>query len=184
MLNHLAKGSLNLLKIICIHSNRNILPLLSVTNQYSAALNLYLQAGAVCSDFFTKAVPPDVYTDQAGLPFSTHQPLQNKCCQKCLLISGFVRPFIFKAELTVLSLKVKFLYILTFRWIYLPTRQTLVSRSWRGWSSAVLWWTVTHRFKIYFFSNHVCPKWDIIPRFCPMNGCGDVFSNQVVCCRL
>uniref|UniRef100_A0AAQ5Z9D8 INTS8 TPR repeats domain-containing protein n=1 Tax=Amphiprion ocellaris TaxID=80972 RepID=A0AAQ5Z9D8_AMPOC len=35
-----------------------------VTNQYSAALNLYLQAGAVCSDFFTKAVPPDVYTDQ------------------------------------------------------------------------------------------------------------------------
>uniref|UniRef100_A0A671YXW0 Integrator complex subunit 8 n=1 Tax=Sparus aurata TaxID=8175 RepID=A0A671YXW0_SPAAU len=35
-----------------------------VTNQYSAALNLYLQAGAVSSDFFTKAVPPDVYTDQ------------------------------------------------------------------------------------------------------------------------
>uniref|UniRef100_A0A672H3X3 INTS8 TPR repeats domain-containing protein n=1 Tax=Salarias fasciatus TaxID=181472 RepID=A0A672H3X3_SALFA len=35
-----------------------------VTNQYSAALNLYLQAGAVCSDFFTKAVSPDVYTDQ------------------------------------------------------------------------------------------------------------------------
>uniref|UniRef100_A0A8C2XCS7 Integrator complex subunit 8 n=1 Tax=Cyclopterus lumpus TaxID=8103 RepID=A0A8C2XCS7_CYCLU len=35
-----------------------------VTNQYSAALNLYLQAGAVCSDFFTKAVPPDVYSDQ------------------------------------------------------------------------------------------------------------------------
>uniref|UniRef100_A0A3B4U291 Integrator complex subunit 8 n=1 Tax=Seriola dumerili TaxID=41447 RepID=A0A3B4U291_SERDU len=35
-----------------------------VTNQYSAALNLYLQAGAVSSDFFTKPVPPDVYTDQ------------------------------------------------------------------------------------------------------------------------
>uniref|UniRef100_A0A8D3B9K6 INTS8 TPR repeats domain-containing protein n=1 Tax=Scophthalmus maximus TaxID=52904 RepID=A0A8D3B9K6_SCOMX len=35
-----------------------------VTNQYSAALNIYLQTGAVCSDFFTKAVPPDVYTDQ------------------------------------------------------------------------------------------------------------------------
>ncbi|KAG7218704.1 hypothetical protein INR49_019767 [Caranx melampygus] len=35
-----------------------------VTNQYSAALNLYLQAGAVSSDFFTKTVPPDVYTDQ------------------------------------------------------------------------------------------------------------------------
>ncbi|XP_061679075.1 integrator complex subunit 8 isoform X2 [Syngnathoides biaculeatus] len=34
------------------------------TNQYSAALNLYLQAGAVASDFFSKAVPPDVYTDQ------------------------------------------------------------------------------------------------------------------------
>uniref|UniRef100_A0AAQ5Y9A3 INTS8 TPR repeats domain-containing protein n=1 Tax=Amphiprion ocellaris TaxID=80972 RepID=A0AAQ5Y9A3_AMPOC len=38
-----------------------------VTNQYSAALNLYLQAGAVCSDFFTKAVPPDVYTDQVAV---------------------------------------------------------------------------------------------------------------------
>ncbi|XP_056154171.1 integrator complex subunit 8 [Lampris incognitus] len=35
-----------------------------VTNQYSAALHFYLQAGAVCSDFFTKAIPPDVYTDQ------------------------------------------------------------------------------------------------------------------------
>ncbi|XP_054592406.1 integrator complex subunit 8 isoform X1 [Nothobranchius furzeri] len=35
-----------------------------VTNQYCAALNFYLQAGAVCSDFFTKPVPPDVYTDQ------------------------------------------------------------------------------------------------------------------------
>ncbi|XP_010786071.1 integrator complex subunit 8 isoform X1 [Notothenia coriiceps] len=35
-----------------------------VTNQYSAALNLYLQAGAVCSDFFTKTVAPDVYSDQ------------------------------------------------------------------------------------------------------------------------
>ncbi|KAM6958796.1 integrator complex subunit 8, partial [Aplochiton taeniatus] len=35
-----------------------------VTNQYSAALHFYLQAGAVCSDFFTKPVPPDVYTDQ------------------------------------------------------------------------------------------------------------------------
>ncbi|XP_037831693.1 integrator complex subunit 8 isoform X2 [Kryptolebias marmoratus] len=35
-----------------------------VTNQYSAALNFYLQAGAVCSDFFSKPVPPDVYTDQ------------------------------------------------------------------------------------------------------------------------
>lgn len=34
------------------------------TNQYSAALRYYLQAGAVCSDFFNKAVPPDVYTDQ------------------------------------------------------------------------------------------------------------------------
>ncbi|XP_070337018.1 integrator complex subunit 8 isoform X3 [Equus asinus] len=34
------------------------------TNQYSAALHYYLQAGAVCSDFFNKTVPPDVYTDQ------------------------------------------------------------------------------------------------------------------------
>uniref|UniRef100_A0A7N6B377 INTS8 TPR repeats domain-containing protein n=1 Tax=Anabas testudineus TaxID=64144 RepID=A0A7N6B377_ANATE len=38
-----------------------------VTNQYSAALNFYFQAGAVCSDFFTKAVPPDVYTDQVAV---------------------------------------------------------------------------------------------------------------------
>uniref|UniRef100_A0A7N8WXH6 Integrator complex subunit 8 n=1 Tax=Mastacembelus armatus TaxID=205130 RepID=A0A7N8WXH6_9TELE len=38
-----------------------------VTNQYSAALNFYLQAGAVCSDFFTKAVAPDVYTDQVAV---------------------------------------------------------------------------------------------------------------------
>ncbi|EMP28328.1 Integrator complex subunit 8 [Chelonia mydas] len=35
------------------------------TNQYSAALHYYLQAGAVCSDFFNKMVSPDVYTDQA-----------------------------------------------------------------------------------------------------------------------
>lgn len=35
-----------------------------MTNQYSAALNIYLQAGAVCSDFFTKVVPSDVYSDQ------------------------------------------------------------------------------------------------------------------------
>ncbi|XP_029447593.1 integrator complex subunit 8 isoform X1 [Rhinatrema bivittatum] len=34
------------------------------TNQYFAALHYYLQAGTVCSDFFNKAVPPDVYTDQ------------------------------------------------------------------------------------------------------------------------
>nr|XP_048697208.1 integrator complex subunit 8 isoform X3 [Caretta caretta] len=34
------------------------------TNQYSAALHYYLQAGAVCSDFFNKMVSPDVYTDQ------------------------------------------------------------------------------------------------------------------------
>ncbi|CAL8298839.1 unnamed protein product [Lota lota] len=35
-----------------------------VTSQYSAALHFYLQAGAVCSDFFTRPVPPEVYTDQ------------------------------------------------------------------------------------------------------------------------
>lgn len=35
-----------------------------VTNQYSAALHFYLQAGAVCSDFFTKPVTPEVYTEQ------------------------------------------------------------------------------------------------------------------------
>ncbi|XP_041423173.1 integrator complex subunit 8 isoform X1 [Xenopus laevis] len=37
------------------------------TNEYSAALNYYLQAGAVCSDFFTKQVPPEVYTDQVAI---------------------------------------------------------------------------------------------------------------------
>uniref|UniRef100_A0A8C3UEU8 INTS8 TPR repeats domain-containing protein n=1 Tax=Catharus ustulatus TaxID=91951 RepID=A0A8C3UEU8_CATUS len=37
------------------------------TNQYSAALHYYLQAGAVCSDFFNKMVPPDVYTDQVAI---------------------------------------------------------------------------------------------------------------------
>uniref|UniRef100_A0A3P8ZRA5 INTS8 TPR repeats domain-containing protein n=1 Tax=Esox lucius TaxID=8010 RepID=A0A3P8ZRA5_ESOLU len=35
-----------------------------VTNLYSAALHFYLQAGVVCSDFFTKAVAPDIYNDQ------------------------------------------------------------------------------------------------------------------------
>ncbi|PKU27434.1 integrator complex subunit 8 [Limosa lapponica baueri] len=39
---------------------------LKATNQYSAALHYYLQAGAVCSDFFNKMVPPDVYTDQVS----------------------------------------------------------------------------------------------------------------------
>uniref|UniRef100_A0A8C1RQZ0 Integrator complex subunit 8 n=1 Tax=Cyprinus carpio TaxID=7962 RepID=A0A8C1RQZ0_CYPCA len=38
-----------------------------VTNQYSAAMHYYLQAGTVCSDYFTKPVPPDVYTDQVAV---------------------------------------------------------------------------------------------------------------------
>ncbi|XP_055489669.1 integrator complex subunit 8 isoform X4 [Leucoraja erinacea] len=33
------------------------------TNQFSAALHFYIQAGAICSDFFNKCVPSDVYTD-------------------------------------------------------------------------------------------------------------------------
>ncbi|XP_072880703.1 integrator complex subunit 8 [Hemitrygon akajei] len=33
------------------------------TDQFSAALHFYLQAGAICSDFFNKCVPSDVYTD-------------------------------------------------------------------------------------------------------------------------
>lgn len=41
----------------------------SATHQFSAALNYYLQAGAVSSDFFTKQVPPDVYTDQVSLVY-------------------------------------------------------------------------------------------------------------------
>lgn len=43
-----------------------LFPFNIATNQYSAALHYYLQAGAVCSDFFTKMVPPDVYTDQVS----------------------------------------------------------------------------------------------------------------------
>ncbi|KTG38689.1 hypothetical protein cypCar_00014723 [Cyprinus carpio] len=38
-----------------------------VTNQYSAAMHYYLQAGTVCSDYFTKPVPPDVYNDQVAV---------------------------------------------------------------------------------------------------------------------
>lgn len=63
--------------------NSNVLffvSLWAVTNQYSAAVHYYLQAGTVCSDFFTKPVPPDVYTDQVQsaqfghLPVSTQNP--------------------------------------------------------------------------------------------------------------
>lgn len=66
------KPALSLYVCVCVEGNRYemIIPSISslslVTNQYSAALNLYLQAGAVCSDFFTKAVPPDVYSDQVN----------------------------------------------------------------------------------------------------------------------
>uniref|UniRef100_A0A4W3GUK0 Integrator complex subunit 8 n=1 Tax=Callorhinchus milii TaxID=7868 RepID=A0A4W3GUK0_CALMI len=35
----------------------------TATNQFSAAMYFYLQTGAICSDFFNKAVPPEVYTD-------------------------------------------------------------------------------------------------------------------------
>uniref|UniRef100_A0A673HBB6 Integrator complex subunit 8-like n=1 Tax=Sinocyclocheilus rhinocerous TaxID=307959 RepID=A0A673HBB6_9TELE len=38
-----------------------------VSSQYSAAMHYYLQAGTVCSDYFTKPVPPDVYTDQVAV---------------------------------------------------------------------------------------------------------------------
>uniref|UniRef100_A0A8C5Z6Y2 Integrator complex subunit 8 n=1 Tax=Marmota marmota marmota TaxID=9994 RepID=A0A8C5Z6Y2_MARMA len=54
------------------------------TNQYSAALHYYLQAGAVCSDFFNKAVPPDVYTDQVSYFvcfLSSYLPLHTILCQ-------------------------------------------------------------------------------------------------------
>ncbi|KAG7273585.1 hypothetical protein CRUP_019831 [Coryphaenoides rupestris] len=44
-----------------------ILEYLTLTSQYSAALHFYLQAGAVCSDFFTRPVPPEVYTDQVAV---------------------------------------------------------------------------------------------------------------------
>lgn len=65
-----------------------------MTSQYSAALNFYLQAGAVCSDFFTKPVPPDAYTDQVN-PTCSFRPLakrkmkrsasvKNVCCLQVL----------------------------------------------------------------------------------------------------
>ncbi|XP_078735577.1 integrator complex subunit 8 [Lampetra fluviatilis] len=44
------------------------------TNQYSAARQHYLRAGAVASDFFHKAVPQDVYTEQVGC--RSHSPLR------------------------------------------------------------------------------------------------------------
>uniref|UniRef100_A0A4W3HA53 Integrator complex subunit 8 n=1 Tax=Callorhinchus milii TaxID=7868 RepID=A0A4W3HA53_CALMI len=37
------------------------------TNQFSAAMYFYLQTGAICSDFFNKAVPPEVYTDMVAI---------------------------------------------------------------------------------------------------------------------
>lgn len=56
-----------------------------VTNQYSAALHFYLQAGAVCSDYFTKAVPLDVYNDQVrrGTAFSSGVPSRPTTEQSC-----------------------------------------------------------------------------------------------------
>uniref|UniRef100_A0A4W3HA15 Integrator complex subunit 8 n=1 Tax=Callorhinchus milii TaxID=7868 RepID=A0A4W3HA15_CALMI len=39
----------------------------TATNQFSAAMYFYLQTGAICSDFFNKAVPPEVYTDMVAI---------------------------------------------------------------------------------------------------------------------
>ncbi|XP_074740889.1 integrator complex subunit 8 isoform X4 [Strix uralensis] len=50
------------------------------TNQYSAALHYYLQAGAVCSDFFNKMVPPDVYTDQT---LTVSRAPSQRCVRLC-----------------------------------------------------------------------------------------------------
>lgn len=53
--------------LLCLMISNSLLLFSTLaTNQYSAALHYYLQAGAVCSDFFNKAVPPDVYTDQVN----------------------------------------------------------------------------------------------------------------------
>ncbi|KAL8181908.1 UNVERIFIED_CONTAM: Integrator complex subunit 8 [Gekko kuhli] len=72
------------------------------TNQYSAALHYYLQAGAVCSDFFTKMVPPDVYTDQVIKRMIKCCSLLN-CHTQVAILCQFLREVDYKTAFKVLQ---------------------------------------------------------------------------------
>lgn len=92
-----------------------------VTNQYSAALNLYLQAGAVCSDFFTKAVPPDIYTDQVKhRDYTRVHSIVSLCSFRDM-----------RAD-----------------WLAWQWHTCFYFRFWRGWLNAVQCWTATHRSEV------------------------------------
>ncbi|XP_063307296.1 integrator complex subunit 8 [Pelobates fuscus] len=72
------------------------------SNQYSAALNYYLQAGAVCSDFFTKQVPPEVYTDQVIKRMIKCCSLLN-CHTQVAILCQFLREIDYKTAFKALQ---------------------------------------------------------------------------------
>uniref|UniRef100_A0A8C3RRQ8 Integrator complex subunit 8 n=1 Tax=Chelydra serpentina TaxID=8475 RepID=A0A8C3RRQ8_CHESE len=72
------------------------------TNQYSAALHYYLQAGAVCSDFFNKMVPPDVYTDQVIKRMIKCCSLLN-CHTQVAILCQFLREIDYKTAFKALQ---------------------------------------------------------------------------------
>ncbi|KAM8967767.1 integrator complex subunit 8 [Pelodytes ibericus] len=72
------------------------------TNEYSAALNYYLQAGAVCSDFFTKQVPPEVYTDQVIKRMIKCCSLLN-CHTQVAILCQFLREIDYKTAFKALQ---------------------------------------------------------------------------------
>lgn len=143
---------------MCTYSNPNILLLLSVTNQYSAALNLYLQAGAVCSDFFTKAVPPDVYTDQAGPP--TNPPAKELLLEMSFWSVAFLH---FRQNL-----------------LYCNWRSSFSNESSNKTNSCLQ--VLKRMIKCCSMmnchtqvQNFSCPKRDVISRFGPGSDCRDIF---------
>ncbi|KAM4688564.1 integrator complex subunit 8 [Discoglossus pictus] len=72
------------------------------TNEYSAALNYYLQAGAVCSDFFTKQVPPEVFTDQVIKRMIKCCSLLN-CHTQVAILCQFLREIDYKTAFKALQ---------------------------------------------------------------------------------
>ncbi|XP_043363516.1 integrator complex subunit 8 isoform X3 [Dermochelys coriacea] len=72
------------------------------TNQYSAALHYYLQAGAVCSDFFNKMVSPDVYTDQVIKRMIKCCSLLN-CHTQVAILCQFLREIDYKTAFKALQ---------------------------------------------------------------------------------